>query len=68
MTGRPAHGRPTVRQLVAAYRAADKALQDNAEHEQAVGIGWETEEFHRLNDEVWVAQRALPWWLRWVFR
>jgi hypothetical protein len=57
----------TLRRLradLATYRAADAALQANAEAEEAAGITEETDTYHHLNDAVNDAIDALPQPLR----
>jgi hypothetical protein len=56
------------RAAIARYRAADRALQANGDAEEAAGVNWETDQFHRLNDALWDAARGLPWWWKWVLR
>jgi hypothetical protein len=46
------------------FREADEALQANGDAEQAAGIGWETEEYHRLNGRVNDLWPTVPWWVR----
>ena len=52
-----------VRRAVA-FRRADEALQDNGDAEQAAGIAWETEEYHRLNGRVNDLWPTVPWWVK----
>lgn len=52
------------RKAVREYRAAREALYANSEREKAAGIRHETDEYHRLNDAVWKAEKNLPWWRR----
>lgn len=53
------------RQALAAHRAANRALRENRRAEQAAGIDYDTEDHRRLIRDVWEAEGALPWWLRW---
>jgi len=49
------------RAAIARYKAARKALNDNAERERAAGITQETDEYLRLNAAVVDAERDVPW-------
>lgn len=55
----------SVRAQHSAYRTAKSALDLNSEVERLEGVDSETVEFLRLNYEVVLAERALPWWARW---
>jgi hypothetical protein len=52
------------RRRAAAFREADEALQANGDAEQAAGIGWETDEYLRLNGRVNDLWPTVPWWCR----
>jgi hypothetical protein len=46
------------------FREADEALQANGDAEQAAGIDWETDEYHRLNHRVNDLWPTVPWWVK----
>jgi hypothetical protein len=49
---------------VAEFKAADYALQDNADAERKAGIREETETYHELNGRVNDLWPTVPWWHR----
>lgn len=49
---------------IAAFRAADNALQANGDAEQTAGIDWETGTYLRLNRAVNDLWPTVPWWIR----
>jgi hypothetical protein len=48
------------------YASARRAQDENQIAEHHAGTDYETPEFLRINRETCDAERAVPWWLRWL--
>lgn len=48
----------------AALVAAQVAILDNQDQEEAAGIDWETDEYDRLHADYYARARRMPWWER----
>ena len=60
------NGIPARRTSLAAerYEQAFRALCQNSIEEYAAGIHYETDEYLRVNDAIYEAERGVPWWRR----